>query len=59
MAQAAIGDLDLSRKIAAACGQELKLTGINWTYSPVADVNINPLNPVIGGLMLISTVSNS
>jgi len=51
MAQAAIGDLELTRGIAAACGQELKLAGINWTYCPVADVNINPLNPVIGGLM--------
>ncbi|KXN86676.1 Beta-hexosaminidase A [Leucoagaricus sp. SymC.cos] len=48
MAQAAIGDLDLTRNIAASCGQELRLAGINWTYSPVADVNINPLNPVIG-----------
>ncbi|KAF5353479.1 hypothetical protein D9756_008106 [Leucocoprinus leucothites] len=48
MAQAAIGDLELTRKIAAACGQELRLAGINWTYGPVADVNINPLNPVIG-----------
>jgi len=51
MAQAAIGDLELTRGIAAACGQELKLAGINWTYSPVADVNINSLNPVIGRLM--------
>ncbi|KAJ3573004.1 hypothetical protein NP233_g2717 [Leucocoprinus birnbaumii] len=48
MAQAAIGDLEITRKIAAACGQELRLAGITWTYSPVADVNINPLNPVIG-----------
>lgn len=53
MAQAAIGDLGLTREIAAACGEELKLTGINWTYSPVADININPLNPVIGWLMWI------
>lgn len=48
MAQAAIGDLETTRAIALGCGQELKLVGINWTYSPVADVNINPLNPVIG-----------
>jgi beta-glucosidase-like glycosyl hydrolase len=48
MAQAAIGDLGVTRAIGLACGRELKLVGINWTYSPVADVNINPLNPVIG-----------
>jgi beta-N-acetylhexosaminidase len=52
MAQAAIGDLDLTRKIAAACGQELRLVGITWTYSPVADVNTNTLNPVIGATFI-------
>ncbi len=48
MAQAAIGDIDGARSIASSCGQELALVGINWTYAPVADVNIDPLNPVIG-----------
>jgi beta-N-acetylhexosaminidase len=28
--------------------KELKALGINQNYAPVADVNINPLNPVIG-----------
>ena len=28
--------------------RELKALGINQNYAPVADVNINPLNPVIG-----------
>ena len=28
--------------------KELKAIGINQNYAPVADVNINPLNPVIG-----------
>lgn len=53
MAQAAIGDLEVTRAIASGCGQELKMVGINWTYSPVADVNINPLNPVIGKWMSV------
>lgn len=48
MAQAAIGDLEVTRTIASSCGHELALVGINWTYAPVADVNIDPLNPVIG-----------
>lgn len=52
MAQAAIGSIDTTRAIASATGEELKLAGINWTYSPVADVNSNPLNPVIGGCAL-------
>lgn len=29
-------------------GRELRALGINQTYSPVADVNVNALNPVIG-----------
>jgi beta-N-acetylhexosaminidase len=28
--------------------KELKALGINQNYAPVADVNINPLNPIIG-----------
>ncbi|KAF9446537.1 glycoside hydrolase family 3 protein [Macrolepiota fuliginosa MF-IS2] len=48
MAQAAIDDIGTARLIASSCGEELKAVGINWTYGPVADVNINPLNPVIG-----------
>ncbi|WP_176448166.1 glycoside hydrolase family 3 protein [Lentibacillus sp. CBA3610] len=29
-------------------GQESVALGFNWTYTPVADVNVNPENPVIG-----------
>jgi beta-N-acetylhexosaminidase len=29
-------------------GQELRALGVNQNYAPVADVNVNPLNPVIG-----------
>jgi beta-N-acetylhexosaminidase len=29
-------------------GQELRAVGIRQNYSPVADVNVNPANPVIG-----------
>ncbi|KIL56481.1 glycoside hydrolase family 3 protein [Amanita muscaria Koide BX008] len=48
MAIAATGSTELAEKVAAATGLELKLVGINWAYSPVADVNSNPRNPVIG-----------
>ncbi|SNX59265.1 beta-N-acetylhexosaminidase [Streptomyces sp. TLI_55] len=41
-----------SRKDALAlgriAGQELRALGIRQNYSPVADVNVNPANPVIG-----------
>jgi beta-N-acetylhexosaminidase len=33
---------------AAINGDELKAMGINWNFAPVADVNVNPANPVIG-----------
>lgn len=31
-----------------ASAEELKQVGVNWNLAPVADVNNNPLNPVIG-----------
>ncbi|KAF8645626.1 hypothetical protein AX16_007708 [Volvariella volvacea WC 439] len=48
MATAATGSTELAEQIAAATAKELKFAGINWAYSPVADVNSDPLNPVIG-----------
>ncbi|MFB4313286.1 glycoside hydrolase family 3 protein [Actinomadura sp. 21ATH] len=33
---------------ARATGAELRAVGINQNYAPVADVNVNPANPVIG-----------
>jgi beta-N-acetylhexosaminidase len=47
MAQAATGRPDLARLAAAATGRELAAVGINVDFAPVADVNINPANPVI------------
>lgn len=34
--------------MAAVNGSELKAVGIDWNLAPVADVNVNGLNPVIG-----------
>ncbi|KAF5375357.1 hypothetical protein D9615_008023 [Tricholomella constricta] len=48
MALAATGDVDLTFKVSAATAKELKMVGINWAYSPVADVNSDSRNPVIG-----------
>ncbi|WP_300154473.1 glycoside hydrolase family 3 protein [Solidesulfovibrio sp.] len=48
MAQAAAGRPDLVRRAAAATGRELAAVGVNVDFAPVADVNVNPANPVIG-----------
>ncbi len=48
MALAAGGSEDLAEKTYAATGAQLKLLGVNWAYSPVADVNSDMRNPVIG-----------
>nr|WP_236809190.1 glycoside hydrolase family 3 protein [Amycolatopsis albispora] len=37
-----------ARKLAAVNARELRAMGINQNFAPVADVNSNPLNPVIG-----------
>lgn len=48
MAFGAVGDEELAYKAAQTIGRELKAIGINQNYAPVADVNVNPANPVIG-----------
>ncbi|KAF9813278.1 hypothetical protein IEO21_05662 [Rhodonia placenta] len=48
MALAATGSVQLAEQVSAASGAEMRLAGINWAYSPVADVNNDPRNPVIG-----------
>ncbi|TWT13307.1 beta-N-acetylhexosaminidase [Planomicrobium sp. CPCC 101079] len=39
---------DLAQKAGAMTGTELKALGVNWNLAPVADINNNPKNPVIG-----------
>lgn len=41
-------DTGLARAVAKATGEELRALGVNLDFAPVADVNINPRNPVIG-----------
>ncbi|WP_222851222.1 glycoside hydrolase family 3 protein [Phytoactinopolyspora mesophila] len=47
MALGAGRSTDDARTAARITGAELRALGINQNYAPVADVNINPLNPVI------------
>lgn len=44
----ATGDAENAYKVAAATAETLKSFGINMNYAPVADVNSEPKNPVIG-----------
>jgi len=44
----AADDAVLSQKIASMMAQECREMGIHMNFSPVADVNSNPSNPVIG-----------
>ena len=48
MALGAARSADDARTAARITGQELKAMGINTDFAPVSDVNVNPLNPVIG-----------
>jgi beta-N-acetylhexosaminidase len=44
----AVDDLELTEEVAAALGSDLAGVGVNLDLAPVADVNTNPQNPVIG-----------
>lgn len=48
MALGAARDPELARELAAATAEQLAAVGINLDYAPVADVNVNADNPVIG-----------
>jgi beta-N-acetylhexosaminidase len=48
LALGTVDDVDLTRSVAAALGHGLRGIGVNLDFAPVADVNTNPDNPVIG-----------
>jgi beta-N-acetylhexosaminidase len=48
MAIAATRDLEAAEQAASITAMEAKAIGFNWNFSPVADVNTNSFNPVIG-----------
>lgn len=48
MALGATRSAEYARQAAGIGGRELKAVGISTDFAPVADVNVNPLNPVIG-----------
>ena len=44
----AANDVELTRKIGRETGRELRRMGVHMSFAPVADLNSNPDNPVIG-----------
>jgi beta-N-acetylhexosaminidase len=48
LALGAVDDVGLTRSVARAIGTDLRGVGVNLDFAPVADVNTNPDNPVIG-----------
>ncbi|MFD9070124.1 glycoside hydrolase family 3 protein [Streptomyces lasiicapitis] len=48
LALGAVDDVDLTESVARDIGRELHAAGVSLNYAPSADVNSNPLNPVIG-----------
>ena len=48
---AAIGhldDLDETRRAGALTGREALALGVDWVYGPVADLDVEPRNPIVG-----------
>ncbi len=48
MALGAVDDTDLTEALAAATARGVRRIGVNVDFAPVADVQSNPANPVIG-----------
>jgi beta-N-acetylhexosaminidase len=48
LALGAVDDVALTERVAAAMAADLRAAGVNLDLAPVADVNTNPRNPVIG-----------
>lgn len=48
MGIAATRDTEAAKKVASITAKEARAVGYHWNYTPSVDVNVNPLNPVIG-----------
>ncbi|MEV0440385.1 glycoside hydrolase family 3 protein [Streptomyces spectabilis] len=48
LALGAIDDPDLTERVARDIGRQLREIGVSLDFAPSADVNSNPMNPVIG-----------
>jgi beta-N-acetylhexosaminidase len=48
LALGAVDDVELTRRVAAAIGGVLASVGVNLDLAPVADVIVDPANPIVG-----------
>jgi len=48
LALGTVDDIELTRSVARSMGADLAAAGVDLDLAPVADVNSNPINPVIG-----------
>jgi len=48
LALGSVDDIELTRSVARSMGADLAAAGVDLDLAPVADVNSNPINPVIG-----------
>jgi beta-N-acetylhexosaminidase len=48
LALGAVNDVALTHRVAAAIGGELASSGVNLDLAPVADVIVDPANPIVG-----------
>lgn len=44
----ALGDPEITASAGALTGREALALGVNWVYAPVADLDIEPQNPIVG-----------
>lgn len=47
-ALASLDDLEATRRGGALTGREARALGVDWVYAPVADVDLEPANPIVG-----------
>jgi beta-glucosidase-like glycosyl hydrolase len=47
-ALAALGDPEISRRAGELTAREALAMGIDWVYAPVADLDLEPENPIVG-----------
>lgn len=44
----ALDDLEVTERAGRLTAREARSLGVNWAYAPVADVDLEPANPIIG-----------
>ena len=48
MAMGSLSDTQWTRELGNRIGQDLRMMGVHMNFAPVADINVHPLNPIIG-----------